>query len=68
MKHCQRIPQEAERQIRRARCLIAKYRQKTEITKKDTVLLIGELKGCLDIAGNHYDFFNHYIGEDNEEK
>lgn len=68
MKHCQRIPQEAERQIRRARSLIACYRQTKKVTKKDAVLLIGEIKGCLDIAGDHYDFFNHYIGENNEEK
>jgi hypothetical protein len=68
VKCCPRIPQEAERQIRRARGLIAEYRQKIKITKKDAVLLIGELKGCLDIAGDHYDFFNHYIGENNEEK
>ncbi|MBO5643060.1 MAG: hypothetical protein J6S51_03540 [Kiritimatiellae bacterium] len=60
-----RISQEAEKQIRRARSLIARFLLMTKVTKKEAVVLIGEIKSCLDIAGDHYDFFNHYIGENN---
>ena len=62
-KESVRIPAPAEASIRMARSKIAAYMREPKITRKAAVTLIGEIKACLDRAGEVYDPFNHYIGE-----
>ena len=59
-----RIPTLAEAAVRRARAKIAAYMRETKVTRKIAITLIGEIKACLDRAGEVYDPFNHFIGEE----
>lgn len=63
VKKEQRIPQVAETAIREARSKIAAYLREPKVTCKAAIMLVGEIKACLDRAGQVYEPFNHFIGE-----